>query len=364
MVTNTLTLNQTQPALPQVLQPQFNSYRYDQLNRIKEMNSVQIRANGSLKTSFASTYSYDKNGNLKTLQRTTDNDLVDKRLMDDFTYHYTAETNKLRYIDDTVPDNRYSDDIDDQDLDLSDPVNPDNYVYNAIGQLIQDKAEGLTIEWRVDGKVKRVLKNDNTEIEFRYDALGRRYAKKVIGTGLNTTSYYLRDAEGKVLSIYDLEETKLNTGTITDTKFFLKERTIYGRSRLGIEQSSILLNDLEAKLSSKSEASVVSKVAETNSQAVVLAGTVAGLNFLGDNQTTWNDDGILLNFFDQFSPITPTFEILGHLKIDENDATFLDGQERHIGTIFDGGRIGAAQEQRISGVQVSVRKTAAGFRPV
>ena len=48
-----------------------------------------------------------------------------------------------------------------------------NYTYDAIGQLIEDKSEGIKIEWRVDGKVKQITKTKtkttpNVIITFEY----------------------------------------------------------------------------------------------------------------------------------------------------------------------------------------------------
>ncbi|MBK5192095.1 MAG: hypothetical protein JJE07_02595 [Flavobacteriaceae bacterium] len=48
-------------------------------------------------------------------------------------------------------------------------------IYDAIGQLTSDVDESIgKIEWRVDGKVDRILKTDDTAIDFDYDGLGNR----------------------------------------------------------------------------------------------------------------------------------------------------------------------------------------------
>jgi len=322
MTTGLLKLNQ------QKLKPQFNSYRYDQLNRIKEMNSVQIKNNGTLKTSFASTYAYDKNGNLDSLKRWTDSN--NNRLIDDFVYRYNNPgTNQLTHIDDDpLLSNRSDADIDAGQL-------PHNYKYDDIGQLTRDEAEGLAIEWRVDGKVKSVFKDDGTEIKFNYDGLGNRFSKKVITPAVNTTTYYQRDAQGNVLSTYDLEETKANNGTITDAKYYLKEQNIYGSSRLGLEQGKLELNDETADLKS-SIPSVLAKAA-VNSQVTNAAQIVTrGLDFNSpDKVTAWADlDN--LNLFNDFGGITPYFEMASHLKINEDQAAFPLGTEMHIASLVGG----------------------------
>jgi len=69
-------------------------------------------------------------------------------------------------------------------------------------QLIEDKTEGILINWRVDGKVKSVVKGTVT-YAFEYNGLGNRIAKKEVKPGLITTTYYAPDAQGNVLGVYE-----------------------------------------------------------------------------------------------------------------------------------------------------------------
>ena len=55
--------------------------------------------------------------------------------MDNLTYTYQTATNKLTHVDDNVNKGNYDNDIDDQD--------PNNYTYDAIGNLIKDNAEEI-----------------------------------------------------------------------------------------------------------------------------------------------------------------------------------------------------------------------------
>ncbi|SEK30517.1 YD repeat-containing protein [Aquimarina amphilecti] len=179
---------------------QRNEYEYDQLNRIKSMQGYDGDGNENYNT----TYDYDNNGNLEKLMRTDHTGTV----MDNFTYNYNEEatadplttkkyklSNQLRSVyDDPSIDAVYDKDIDSgQDL--------DNYIYDEIGQLVEDKAEGLVIDWRVDGKVRKVTKNDGTTISFGYDGLGNRISKTVMPE--NKTTLYVRDAQGNTMAVYD-----------------------------------------------------------------------------------------------------------------------------------------------------------------
>ena len=176
--------------------------------------------------------------------------------MDNFTYHYKTTNNQLTLINDAVNSSNqivdYLTDIKDQSKLLDTPydlANSDshNYVYDKIGQLIQDKTEGLSIKWRVDGKVKKILKNPlytrvNTIIKFDYDGLGNRIAKKItnLQSPDQTATYYVRDAQGNTLAVY--KATTAKTGALTG-QVKLTELNLYGSSRLGLEQKDLVIYD-------------------------------------------------------------------------------------------------------------------------
>jgi len=103
----------------------------------------------------------------------------------------------------------------------------DNYLYDAIGNLIEDKQEGTTIDWNVYGKVSQVRKADGTVLSFRYDAAGNRVEKQVISPfgGRGAITRYLRDASGNVMGMYRQEGSGEES---------LPEQPIYGSSRLGL----------------------------------------------------------------------------------------------------------------------------------
>lgn len=125
---------------------QAYAYQYDQLNRIKGMDTWQnldAATNTWLSTTSVNDYkervSYDANGNIKTYLRHGTTFNSHPLEMDNMTYHYQNGTNKLTRVNDLVGTTNYSEDIDDQGLGI-------NYTYDAIGNLISDAAEGLTID--------------------------------------------------------------------------------------------------------------------------------------------------------------------------------------------------------------------------
>jgi RHS repeat-associated protein len=146
---------------------------------------------------------YDNNGNLKSLQR------YDKNAVktDDFTYVYkqagTLPTNQLASI------GGYA-----------------SYIYNALGQLIEEKdKEGITkykVEYNVQGLVVAVKdKNNVVRVSFAYNESGQRIRK----SGGGKTTFYVRDNSGNVLSIYEQQTAS--------SDFEQVEVPLYGASRLG-----------------------------------------------------------------------------------------------------------------------------------
>ena len=144
-------------------------------------------------TAYDEAYTYDPNGNIKSLLRNGKPGTVS---MDNLTYNYTNGTNRLKWIDETVSAGTYNDDLDDQ--------GNSNYSYDEIGQLISDAAEGITsIEWDAYNKVTRVNKNCagcTPIILFFYDGMGNRIMKKVYQPGSTDmdATIYVRDASGNV----------------------------------------------------------------------------------------------------------------------------------------------------------------------
>jgi len=185
-------------------------------------------------------YSYDANGNIQTLLRNGAGTTTNPAAMDNlvYWYYYMASndtwqvynssnmpvttnvkylTNRLAYVTDAVTATNYTIDIDNQST--------SNYTYDKIGNMIADVVEGVTsIRWNVYGKIKSVVKNKNnltTNISYEYDISGNRVMKQV---GEKTT-FYIRDAQGNVMGVYQAQST---------SGYTWEEQHLYGSSRLGM----------------------------------------------------------------------------------------------------------------------------------
>ena len=357
MVTSLLD-NQQKP-----IATQFNYYQYDQLNRIKEMTSQSISYNQNLSTNspttgYKSNYSYDRNGNLTTLNRWAPlpgTGVI--TLMDQLTYNYASATNKLRHVNDAVPNATFTNGTaNDTSLDI-DNQTADNYGYDDIGQLITDKQEGLKTEWRVDGKVKTVTKNNGTVISFEYDGLGNRTAKTVTNGTNATTTYYQRDAQGNVLSTYEM----VKQGTVL--KYYLVEQEIYGSSRLGVEKGR---KEITADLLQSTLRSQIPNLLASAQAPVVedLNKDQYGLNFTSDTAAaTWTEKPEnAINLFQNQTQRTESVTIQTHLKIDPANKGINLLAAFH-GKLKEGNYPRDRAVSFLSSIYVTVEKTDKGFAP-
>jgi hypothetical protein len=238
--------------------PVLYNYKYDQLNRLKEMDAWYAPANfnttnswsGMAKqTNYQERIKYDANGNITKYLRNGFG-TVAAQAMDNLTYNYTINSgkllnNRLNYVRDTTgststPNANYTDDIDDQTLATA--AAP-NYTYDAIGNLTKDVKDSiLTIAWTVYGKIDSITRTASTlrqvnKIKYTYDAAGNRISKAVYKTTTTKIDYtwYVRDASGNVMATYNC----LAAGNFpaSDT-LYQSEVYLYGSSRAG----SVTLN--------------------------------------------------------------------------------------------------------------------------
>jgi RHS repeat-associated protein len=213
--------------------PLLYNYQYDQLNRLVAMDAWKRTGNGwdtlTPRNDFQERISYDPNGNILGYRR-NGNTFAGKQLaMDSLNYSYVMGTNRLDHVSDSVSATNYDEDIDSQTA--------GNYHYDAIGNLIKDSAEGITsISWTVYGKIRQIKKGDSVTITYTYDPSGNRISKTVNKTSpaSSVTTWYSRDAQGNVMSVYEAGKSSLNDGHLTQTELHL-----YGSSRLGLLRRSL-----------------------------------------------------------------------------------------------------------------------------
>lgn len=220
-------------AINQLGTPVGYTYHYDQLNRLKKMReyagihgTTWSRTNISL--NYQENVTYDGNGNIQTYGRNGASPTA--QTIDSLTYHYPLtsgklKNNRLNYIHDAISSSGYN-------LDLRNQTNTTNYRYDVLGNLIYDAYSGITgnggvnsITWSVYNKPLKIYKAGADSITYAYNTANQRVSKKELGI----TTWYVRDAQGNPLALYDNIHGSTNW----------REQDLYGSSRLGMWMPNI-----------------------------------------------------------------------------------------------------------------------------
>jgi RHS repeat-associated protein len=240
---------------PSKMQYIVNKYKYDQLNRIKEMNPLFYDDNGFAGAAnpngdYHEAYTYDANGNIITLQRKAytgpTNGISHSNTMDQLTYMYETGRNRLSDVSDAG--NNAAIDFNDFKGAVGYPI--PNYTYDEIGNMTGDYSEEILwidgVKWSVYGKILEIKRRPNSakpDLEFKYDAAGNRIVKivkpRIAGnddpqpSNEWTYTYYVRDATGNVMATYTKKEVSATT------QFTLDEQHLYGSNRMGVHYTNV-----------------------------------------------------------------------------------------------------------------------------
>lgn len=246
-----------------------NDYRYDQLNRIKQMRPWDKYTSGTNgwqapmdrtdsqwpSQPYFEQYAFDGNGNIFSLHRNGGKSKIE---MDKMSYTYGQRNNRLTHVKDGVAASNYPVQPGKNAIYDIDNQNNNNYTYDRLGNMVSDASEGLTMEWNVSGKVRRIKDSNGLphetaakEINMVYDPLGNRVAKIVN----NKATYYVRDAQGNVMATYQRSKSASTTvpvqiglgNTINleqwkETPVTWESAYIYGSDRLGEYRANKKLN--------------------------------------------------------------------------------------------------------------------------
>ena len=176
---------------------------------------------------------YDKNGNLQSLKRyAAPINSSTAHLLDNLTYNYSAtKKNKLEKIADAATNTAgYS-----AELDLPNQTNSSNYVYNSIGELVENKQEDRGYEYNSAGLVTRVYKlsNGQTIVSYTYNDKGLKHRNTtyISGTAVKDI-YYSYDAGGAQVASYTRDLLAPAPSTV------LQNHTLYGAGRVGLLDKS------------------------------------------------------------------------------------------------------------------------------
>ena len=162
-------------------------YQYDDLNRLK--NAIYRKPNDAIPDSGAYNESldYDKNGNIKSLQRYGDSDapgIVFK--IDELAYGYEDEnSNRLAKVTEGLGGNDHKGFIDGNKI-------GDDYMYDANGNMTVDKNKNITkIDYNYLNLPKKITFGTTGTIEYIYNAAGQKLEKIVTDNTVVTNTNYL-----------------------------------------------------------------------------------------------------------------------------------------------------------------------------
>jgi RHS repeat-associated protein len=173
-------------------------YRYDAYNRLQSGDFIykrfQIDYPSAWETTVedftASNMTYDENGNMLSLKQLGKNTAGQKIVLDDLTYTYNPNSNKLRTVSESSSSQSKDPTIYDNLGDFRDRVNSADYYYDAgNGNLTNDLNKNLTFTYdEIINKTKRVT-NGTQNVDYLYDAKGNKLQKKVSPGTVTTTDY-------------------------------------------------------------------------------------------------------------------------------------------------------------------------------
>ncbi|WP_163408517.1 RHS repeat domain-containing protein [Flavobacterium ajazii] len=173
-------------------------------------------------------FTYDPNGNIKTLQRINHQG----NLQDNLIYTYNTGKNQLNNVADTIAGSTGPDDIANQAA--------GNYQYDDIGQMIRNNQENIDYIYNTQGLVKEVSQNGHLLVRFSYNERGQRIKKERFKTSsaytLDNTEYYILDLSGNTMAVYN----QPNGSNIVQ-----KDLPIFGLSRLGVYNRADAISNYE-----------------------------------------------------------------------------------------------------------------------
>lgn len=184
--------------------PQTRSYTYsyDLGNRL--LSSVYA---GVGTENYSVSMDYDVNGNIKHLQRNSRIGSNAYGLVDNLTYDYFDNGDKLKKVDDAVSGNIYAHDFRD--------VGGDDYTYSVDGKLTADNNKGIaSITYNFLDLLKKVTFSDGRTVENWYTSMGEKRQRKVSKNGIDTYTLY----DGEMIYTYTGSNPILSNFSVSEVQ--------------------------------------------------------------------------------------------------------------------------------------------------
>jgi RHS repeat-associated protein len=159
-------------------------YAYDHQNRLLDAYYQRPGTTVPRSDSYSAHYSYDRNGNILSLERNGEQDIASSVIaIDDLAYTYDDGNKLMKVHDDEASPSGYND--------AHTTANQDDFGYDDYGNLIWDKDKDITaVEYNHLNLPTKVTFGAGGKIEYFYDATGVKLKKKVTdGMTITTTEY-------------------------------------------------------------------------------------------------------------------------------------------------------------------------------
>ena len=207
-------------------------YAYDDLNRLTAATygeGTSISGNPDRFTEKVT--SYDKNGNILSLQRYGQTSASGYGMMDNLSF--TPNGNRLNRVDDAVGTAAYA-----GGFEFKDGVKQaDEYAYDANGNLTKDLNKGITdIQYNFLNLPNKVTFSDGSTITYTYTADGTKLRTVCMIGGVTTTTDYL----GNVIyenGVAKLLLTEAGYVSLADGKYHYYLQDHQGNNRVVINES-------------------------------------------------------------------------------------------------------------------------------
>ncbi|MGV0830135.1 RHS repeat-associated core domain-containing protein [Empedobacter brevis] len=161
-------------------------YIYDELNRLTAANYSRGNA---IKFAYDERISYDNRGNITTLTRNGQSERNNGLLLDELTYYYQQNSNKLNNVDDSRPQIGFT------NLNTTTGISSgkeNDYFYDENGNMTQDLNQGITeIKYNYLNLPTEVIWNSTKKITYSYNAAGVKLKKVSVDGSKTTTVEYL-----------------------------------------------------------------------------------------------------------------------------------------------------------------------------
>jgi RHS repeat-associated protein len=189
-------------------------YTYDHLNRL--LRADYSKEGSTSFNSYLEHLTYDKNGNIQTLQRNGGMDTDGYQFenpIDDLTYLYDNlnKNRLLRVFDATANASGFKDDTDGTDVNIDINQAPD-YTYDLNGNMISDANKGIQNITYNHLNLPVQIVFPNGIIDYIYNANGQKVEKTFIEAGVGSTVDYLDGFQykNKVLQFFPHAEGYVN----------------------------------------------------------------------------------------------------------------------------------------------------------